>query len=156
MAFDANRAVPAKICIGRVVGALLGAGSGYLFHPCLRAFSPSGAQSPSPCSPSAALPRPNALTLDPLCAAGDFRRFPSGRVAASRTQPTLFIAARAIPLQRFPSALVRSATLRAHHANNPATHARRAPNIRRSDVAGAGLFTRFLKKRILKTEINKC
>lgn len=55
---------------------------------------PACAPSPLParnlhplCSPTAARSRTNAVTLGPLCAAGDFRRFPSGRVAAGRTHP---------------------------------------------------------------------
>lgn len=110
----------------RVLGALLDCGR-RLSHPSLLARLLPLRRAIS--SPFAALPMPalGRVTAATLPVAALRARFPRART----------IAARACPLQRFPSALVRSATLRAHHASNPSTHARRAPNFRRSDVASS-------------------
>ena len=66
--FDVARIAGRKICISVSLGRSSVAGGGFLFPPCLRAFSPSGAQSSTLSNPPAARPRPCALTLDPVCA----------------------------------------------------------------------------------------
>lgn len=120
-----------EICISVSLGRSSIAGGGSLFPPCLRAFSPSGAQSPAPLQ---TYRRP----LSDEC--GNPRRsvcgwrFPALPFRSRRCQPhtsTLLIAAHANPLH--PSG-VRASCGRAR-PSTLSTLARRAPNFRRSDVA---------------------
>lgn len=120
-----------KICISGSLGRSSVAGGGSLFPPCLRAFSPSGAQSPAPLQPYRRPPSDECANARPIVCG---LRFPALPFRSRRCKPhtsTLLIAARACPLQ--PSG-VRASCGRAR-PSTLSTLARRAPNFRRSDIA---------------------
>ena len=116
------KTMPARITIDSALGRSSVASGGTPFPPCLIACSPSGYQSPSHSSHTAARPRTNAVTLDPRRARVIFRL--SFRSPATRAGfPSL-------SLRRYASAFPPCGVRAPCGHTRPATHPRHAPSVK--------------------------